>query len=72
MDQDDYDLRMLCVKVGISIVNVNYRSDRCSVTNENITYRTNRKAPECPFPTFMEDSYAALKWVCLRSQFLKY
>ncbi|EIM80570.1 Alpha/beta hydrolase fold-3 [Stereum hirsutum FP-91666 SS1] len=45
MDQDDYDLRMLCVKVGISIVNVNYR-----------------KAPECPFPTFMEDSYAALKW----------
>ncbi|EIM80571.1 uncharacterized protein STEHIDRAFT_67589 [Stereum hirsutum FP-91666 SS1] len=45
IDQDDYDLRMMCVEVGICIVNVNYR-----------------RAPEHLFPTFIEDSYAALKW----------
>lgn len=44
-DLDDYDLRMMCVEVGICIVNVNYR-----------------RTPEHPFPTFIEDSYAALKW----------
>ncbi|KAI0364164.1 hypothetical protein BV20DRAFT_974744 [Pilatotrama ljubarskyi] len=54
VELDDYFLRILCDKLKMSVVNVEYRL-----------------APEHPFPTPVDDCFAALKWTVLNTPLLK-
>ncbi|KAL1950045.1 hypothetical protein VTO73DRAFT_5167 [Trametes versicolor] len=52
LEWDDYYLKILCVDLQLVIVSPDYRVFR-------------RRAPECPFPTGINDAFAALKWAGL-------
>ncbi|KAI0351133.1 hypothetical protein OH77DRAFT_1514001 [Trametes cingulata] len=54
IELDDYFLRILCHKLRVSVVNIEYRL-----------------APEHPFPTAVDDCFAALKWTAANAPLLK-
>ena len=66
MNTDDVFFRALSVKLQVTVVIVDYRSvisSSCSQELFEIYVVLGRLAPENPFPTGLNDSYDALRWV---------
>lgn len=64
LEMDDYYLKILCVELQIVIVSPDYRLVRSHTPrgSGHVLIFT-RRAPEHPFPTGINDAFAALKWV---------
>lgn len=70
IDLDDFTMRIACVELQVVIVLVGYRYMLTARLNFNSVSQFGllaacRLAPENPFPTSVNDSYAGLKWVCV-------